>query len=421
MRLTPTATRLSRRGTVYVAVLGLAMLALVLGLGGMMAARVEARRAATGSDAGAARAHAVSALALGRRWIEDDPGWRWNKAGSAWLALSPFEDGLISLTVTNPSGALSRSSLDPVVMVATGQRGSARQKLRVTLAPRPEPMACLDGVMWCAGSKFHVTHRFSAPGLLVATNGNFSASGTVDADVEAAGTISGSTYGGTKKAGAAVREMPVFARVLAEYALVGSAGNLATLPLSGGNRVIEKRLIAPNHPLPGVTANPSGVYVLDCKGAGVEMKHLRLVGTLVLHNCAGLTIKEPVCWEPAVANYPCLIVDGPVVIDTDGKAVEETSPDVNLNPSNTRFPYPHGTTNSIVSDTYPAAISGLVYTGGDFTLKRKNWTLGHVVANGQILSDEDVTIAPYEPYAATPPPGIADVKMVPSSWELAID
>src|SRR5262245_10453351 len=121
-----------RRGTVYIAVFALAMLVLVIGVGGVMSARVRARSAFLSTDSAEAHEYARAAVNLGRLWMANDPGWRSDHASGGWITSSTFGSGAINLSVTNPRGALNRSILDPVVLVGTGMKGAARQKLSVT-------------------------------------------------------------------------------------------------------------------------------------------------------------------------------------------------------------------------------------------------------------------------------------------------
>lgn len=411
----------ARRGSVYLAVFALAMLALVIGLGGMMSARVQARDAALAADAAAARANAYSAIELGRLWILQDPSWRTSKPGPSWIASQPFGDGTISVDVTNPLGALARSSLDPVVMVGTGTRGGARQKLKVTLTPSPEALSCLNAA-WCAGGSISVSKTLTGPGLVVATNASFSAnSATVNADVEATGSVSGSAYAGSKKSGVAARALPSITSVLAEYALLGSTGSFSGIPRISENWTVQNVLIGPSSAPFGAAARANGVYILDCGGKALVIQNVRVVGTIVLVNCGGLSLRGAINWSPAVANYPCLIVQGSLTIDQDAASLVESTVAVNLNPSSTPFPYPSGTSNATTTDYYTCGINGLVYVSGSLTSNNPGWSLGPVIANGSITTNESVTIVPCPKYAASPPPGFADAKMLATAWEQAVD
>lgn len=417
-----------RRGTVYIAILALGVLVLVLGVGGMLASRVEARGAFEASRAGVARGYAASAANLGRLWIAGDAAWRTKRANGAWITSAPFDQGTMSLDVVNPLGALGRSSLDPVVMTATGVCGTARQKLRLTLTARATALSCLNAVL-CAGGDITVDgNDLEAPGLVVSTNGSItlqSGGAIVNGNVEASGSATGSTYSGTKKTGQAAKTMPTIANVLAEYALVGSAMSRASVPVSGGMLQFKNLLISPSSPAFGGAAQAQGVYILDCKGSAVSFDTIRVVGTVVLVDCGGLSIDGPVYMSPAVANYPCLVVQGSLTINTDAKVLKESSAGVNLNPASTAWPYPNGFSDAAQSDQYPCGIIGLTYISEDMAMNsRADWTFGPTVVGGNVnFKSKVINFVSCPECVAAPPPGFSSVSMVISgaAWEQAVD
>jgi len=408
-------------------VLALAMLVLVLGVGGVMVSRVQARAAFESTSAGIAREYAGSAAQLGRLWIADDPNWRTNRSNT-WLTDSPFDAGTISLGVVNPLGALNRSTLDPVVMTATGVSGVARQKLRLTLTPSPQPLSCLNAVLCAGGDVLEDNGVLTAPGLLVSSNGNVlvkSGSAIINANVEASGSATGGSYGGTKKSGQTPKVMPTIATVINEYTLIGSAMTYASVPKFSGVSTFKNLLISPASPVFGAAAQANGVYILDCKGTSVSFVGIRVVGTIVLVNCGGLQLDGEVSMRPAVANYPCLIVQGSLTFQADAAALKESSVGVNLNPASTPWPYPAGVSNATMTDQYPCGITGLTYVSGSFTLdNKKDWTLGPTIVGGSVsLLDNSINFIPCPEYAASPPPGFATINMVVSgaAWEQAVD
>jgi len=415
-----------RRGTIYLAVFALAMLVLVLGLGGIMASRVQARGAFESTSAAAAREYAASAAQLGRWWIASNPAWRTTHANGPWITGSPFENGTISLSVVNPSGALNRSTLDPVVMTATGASGAAIQKLRLTLTPSPRPLSCLGPALCAGGNVLLDGAVLTAPGLVVSSNGSVTLTGggaTMRADVEAKGSASGSIYSGTKKTGQPAKDMPSIATVINEYTLIGSAMSRASVPIISGDSTFRGVLLSPAVPLYGATAQANGVYILDCKGNNLVLDEVRVVGTLVLVNCGTLSLKGAVMMSPAVANYPCLIVQGNLEVADDAQALSENSVGTNLNPSTTPWPYPGGYSNATATDTYPCSLGGLVYVSGSLLVDKKEWMLGPTIVGGSVTVKDEVWFFPRPEYAANPPPGFANVDMVASGavWERAVD
>src|SRR5258705_23848 len=93
--------RLTRRGCMYVAVLGAAMLITVLGLSGLLAARIEARSSFAQADIAEARRNAAAALEVGRYVIASQSGWKSRGTGD-WFTHLDLGKGYAALNVADP-------------------------------------------------------------------------------------------------------------------------------------------------------------------------------------------------------------------------------------------------------------------------------------------------------------------------------
>ena len=125
-----------RRGSVYVVVLGVAMIVTVIGLSALVAVRIERRSLAGGTDFAQARLYALSAIEMGFFWIRDDPAWRDNRPSGVWVADQPIGNGTFTLEVIDPDdNNLKAEPNDFIVLTGTGLLGDARFKLQVTVVP----------------------------------------------------------------------------------------------------------------------------------------------------------------------------------------------------------------------------------------------------------------------------------------------
>src|SRR5205823_15057550 len=117
-------------------------------------------------------------------------------------------------------------------------------------------------------------------------------------NVEALGTIgNGGNFYGTKLGGAAPRTLPG-SGVFDYYVANGTSIPLTSLPTWSGTRALNGGVLAPTVNTIAGGTNADGIYVIDCQGQLFTIGNVRIVGTVVLLNCGGLTIKSSVRWSP---------------------------------------------------------------------------------------------------------------------------
>jgi hypothetical protein len=421
----PTRARQRRRrprGTVYVVVLGLSVLVAAIALGATATVRTRNRVANLEDAIGDARAYAWSATELGRLEMATNPAWRTqhrNDVNGEWFTNRAFDRGAITLKVVNPAGSLDRADTDGVVLTATGVRGPARQMVQVTLTANPTAMTCLDSAAFAAGGVGLGSATIAGTGL-VSSNGNVTATNAkVALNVEAAGQVTGATYSGSTKGGLTARTFPT-AAVFDYYKANGTTipyTNFATITTGRG---INANLLSPSgNPFGGGT-NDKGIYVVDCGGQDFIVKSARIVGTLVLLNAGPNTaIQTNVNWQPAVANYPCLLVQGPLAIAFNATALSEGTVKVNLNPTGTPYPWgAAGTTDTDIVDSYPSTVDGLVYASGNVSTSGAP-SLDQLIVGGTLSTVGTLTLNYANTYQLNPPPGFYQVTMTvsPGSWK----
>ena len=145
-------TRL-RRGGIYIAVLGTAMIVAVLGMSALIGQRLQNRMIMTSGDVRQAQLNANTAIELGLLMMKNDTSWRTNNASGNWFVNRGTNAGTCTLNVTDPiDGNLSNNPDDPVVLLGIGYSGEAIQRATVTIDPRKNPLSCLRYAVTTGGA-----------------------------------------------------------------------------------------------------------------------------------------------------------------------------------------------------------------------------------------------------------------------------
>jgi hypothetical protein len=418
----------SRPGTAYLAAVGVGMLVAVLSIGSMASARSRSRALQLRVDEEIARQNAVAAVDYARAVIASDSSWRTTYMPEMWLYGVEFNAGTIGYSVVNPSGALNRDPLDSVVVTGDGVKGLAHQRMSVTLDASKVPLTCLSVPMTIAGAVSATSATINGSGLTIATNAGFtSALATIQPNVEARTTITGTGFSGTTSTGVTARTLPD-TTVFSLYTAAAATIPVSSLPTVTVMTVTRRRLkdivLGPNHNPYGST-NPSGLYVLDCQNQILEISQCRIIGTLVLLNLGiGSYVGGSVQWTPAVSNYPCLLVNGNISLSLSSSSLSEATEIVNFNPPGAPYPFSSGAADTDQSDSYPSVIDGMIYASGSVLISGSN-TVDMLVAGDTctLTAMSSLTLLDEPAYAAAPPPGFYTVKMSPrlGSWAYIVD
>lgn len=389
-------------------------------MGGLSATRVRARAGRARNDLQDARQYAISATDIGRLWIAQDKTWRTDYSNGAWFTSQPIGRGTFSLSVTNPNGALNHSNYDQVILSATGVCGKATQYAQVTLNATIVPSTCLTAALSAATAISIGTLTIDANNQFLATNGAISAtSPAVNANLQAMGLIAGGAFNGTSTTITKALTFPD-ATVCSYYQTNGTGMSIGSIP-SG---TIQNVLISPSSNPYGGGTNPNGIYVIDCQGMPLTIQQCRIIGTLVLLNPGvGTQIGSSVVWRSAVSNYPCLIVNGGLTINSSGAYLSEGGT-YNFNPAGAPYPWPGGTSNATMTDSFPPAVMGLVYVAGDVTLQGTEFVVNVLSLGGTFTATSSGTLyLNYDPtYYKSPPPGFGPIQMVPAlgTWQQVV-
>jgi hypothetical protein len=410
-----------------VLVLSSALIVSVIGLSALLAMRVQRLRAADTNDLAQARLYAQAAIEMGLHWIESDPNWRDSWPNGVWATDVPAGDGTFTLEGTDPDALpLNDDPNEPLTLTGTGVAGEARYKLQVALTAQLRGLGCLEVALHVAGG-VNLNAMTLTCNQTVSTNNSIMAStATGTSDLEAVGTIDPGAIVGTQTIMPNTRALPD-TTVFDFYTdpLNGTPINIADIPRFQGQAGIRLTVLSPNsNPYGSGQTNPLGIYFIDCQGEVLTIQDVRIVGTLVLLNAgSGSEVRNFVNWEPAVPNFPALLVQGPMYLNFNSTVtLSEGTLSTNFNPPST--PY-LGTSDIVQDDSYPSIINGLVYVSSFVTISTGDPALnGVLVVGGVLATSVNLSLTYQETFLNNPPPGFGgQVTMFisPGSWMPVVD
>jgi hypothetical protein len=403
-----------RRGSVYIIVISTSLVVTMLGLGGMYAATARAARSQASRDEMLARRLAISAVELLVQEAQNTAAWREAAADGPLFEDLPLGEGYISASVTDAvDGNLANNLVDPVVITGVGRLGSARQVYRVTATPPSEWPSWFAGVMHSHGtlSVGAAIVRSSSP---IGSNSIVTATGgTIKADIYAVGSISGTTYHGTKTTMVPARPMPQ-PSVFSYYSSFATPIPYASIPSGKLRRTV---LSGATNPF-GSGLNDRGIYSIDCEGKKLVIEECRVAATLIITNCSDLTIQSSVHTDSWETGLPSLMVSGDLHIATDTADLRESSFG-NFNPGGT--PY-EGVSDTDSTDVYPSVLNGLLYVSGNVTMAGRITVVGSLVAGGTINIRSGSVVALSRRLTGSPPQFFPVQFLVDStSWVREVD
>ncbi len=372
-----------RRGGVYLAVLGAAMVVCILGLSAMAVVRLEHLSSQASSDSIKARSYAESAVELGMLEIKQNALWRLRPSGD-WETGKAIGDGTCSLRVTDPyDGNLGDNPRDSVVVRGTGEKGQAKHIVEVTLVDAGDPVTALTSALAAAGGlQVEGTRSLIVTGAPVTSNGTLTNDGTIVGDAAALLIVGGGTITGSSTILSLGRSMPA----AGPYALYQKMGT----PINPGSDM-DRVVLAPKYNSYGGQKNKDGIYVVTGSG-NLRIRDVRIAGTLVvIRPGSTVTIENNVLIENYRSDCPALIVHGDLVLGFDSSsALREGSGAVNYNPQGA--PY-GGVSDNDQTDEYPSEIRGLVHATGTVRMQNTARVVGCIVAEGAPLLAPGVTIS----------------------------
>lgn len=406
----------TRHGSIYLHVLVTSLLVAVLGLGSLLAVRLQVRSALLDRESAQARLCAASAVEIGLFRVKQDVNWRTTWSNGVWLQDKSLGGGRFTLEGIDPvDGVLGDSLYEPLVLTGIGTRGAARHKTQVTLTPVVKPLAALGTCLHASGRiTVNGSRQITVVGAPLSTNGQLANSGTVDGDVEAYSISPAGAITGTRTVPAANKPMPA-ASLIAAY-----AAKATKIAYSG---TIDKAVLGPGCN-PWGSTDPNGLYVLDTGGTAVTIKNTRIYGTLIVKAGTQSVILDGAMFcQSCSPRLPVLLVEGNLILKctSAGTTLSESVNAKNYNP--TGAPY-GGVCDSDTSDTYPNEIRGLIHISGSLVFQNTARIVGAIVCEGTVTCDGANTIVHDASLCTCPPDGYTYVDRMsisPGSWRQVVD
>jgi hypothetical protein len=345
-----------------------------------------------------ARVEVASAMELGLSMLAEDPSglaWRTDKVVEISAPdLRGSGDARVLLTLSDPSDAdLTDDPAEPVHLSARVVSGGAVRVASVVIDPVVEAFDCL-GYAVVAGSedrRFGSTHSVSGSTHTAAPQSAAKPTNFLELITLSLASMSGRVNAVEGQSPDEVAGAPALPSddIFDLYAALATPINyVATL---------GPGLLSPTSNPWGAT-NARGIYVIDCKGQNIELKSLRVRGTLVLLNAgASSRIDDGVAMEPAFPDQPTLLVQG--TIDHKGcKDLLESSAG-NLNPAGS--PY-LGSADADATDAYPAIIRGVTFIDGDLAISQIARFDGVLLVSGKITIHKSLIVTHRAPEGIIP-------------------
>ncbi len=408
--------RLGRRGSMYIAVLGVSAVVTAMALGAFLAVRVQASAETALTTSLKARMNAEAGVELLAHDMSSNSAWR-SRAQGSWLVNVPLADGAVTVDATDPvDGNFATGSADSVLVRSRGLSGSATHILQVELEPVGTPIPALRMAVHTPGQlRVYATGNLGVAGAPASSNGTIQVDGQVRGDVECLLLV------GTKVTGSVTLLAPAKSApdssVFSRYTAMGTV-------ISPGS-TMTNGVLTPAYNTWG-SPNAAGVYVINTTG-NVTIKGVRVEGTLVINTSGTVTIDSAVFMQPARPDYPVLLINGNAAFKCDpSKALQESSY-TNFNPTGAPWPLSGGSTDGDTSDTYPNELRGLVHVRGTLAMEGirvKGVVLADSNAGSDAISVKDVNDVEYDPAIwATPPLGYTSderVRIKPGTWRQVV-
>jgi len=418
----------SRRGGIYIVVMGVAMIVSIIGIASIHIVRLETRNALAVEEMSRAQLAAMSGIEYAVMRLKSDPDWRDNFVSGQWVTHNAEGEswgqmagtGQFQFRLTDEDGDLSDSITDAVTLRSVGFAGTSSSVLEVALQPTGQGLSSLSASLHSAGDIY--AEDPIRTDQTVSSNGNIDVTssyiyGEPDYAAQAVGTITGSVYNADKKPNMSpALDMPTINTALEYYESRGT--HIAYSQVPAGH--IQNVVISPgNNPYSTGNTNSEGIYVIDCQGNDLHIRDSRINGTLVLLNAgSGTRLEGDMSWEPAASNLPALLVQGDLRMDWSAPlGLSESSLNINFNPVGS--PY-EGEADNDQNDSYPGDLKGFVYISGNLDVKQDAKISGILVVGGTVIVNDDLNLNYNIDLYNNAPPGFAAgnaVSIVPGSWK----
>ena len=306
------STHARRRGTVYVVVIGVATTVSLIGMSGLMVARLQMRRAAEANAWTEAGDLALSGIELGITRVNAAANWRTSFQNNVEITPIAIGGGTVSFKLVDAAlglaggdGNLANNGFDPVRLYGIGRVGKT---VRVYSAQLIGDVP-LDALRTTVAASGYLTVKVPtvAKGGPLSANGLYSRNDTTTGAIEA-GSISGTgVVYGTITAPSAAKAMP-------DPSVFDAYKRLATpIAWAGGSvfTLAGQELSSAVNPVAGGTLNAQGVYCVDVPAGGklkITTSYIRATLVVDCGDGAIVQLMNAINWEPNSSDLPALLV-----------------------------------------------------------------------------------------------------------------
>jgi hypothetical protein len=410
--------RPNRQGTIYVIVLGAALIISSIALASLHMARVEVDGITNADRIARAELMAQSAIEFAMANLKSNASWRTtyidNQQNPAATWYSPNSSDGFKFILHDNDGNLADDIRDNVTLTGLGRSGDATAAISVRLEPTGQALTCFNSAMTVNGN-FGVSSDLTIS-QMVSSNQAINLNAGINGDAWSTGSISGGGVSGTKRENQSPpRTVPDATNTLEYYLANGTAIDINSIP----SQTISKQVLSAGYN-PYGAANSLGIYVIDCKSQQLTINRSRLECTLVITGVSAalpVKISNTIHWDPPFRNFPALIVQGNCDMSWRGEQqLDENADNANYNPP--AAPY-KGFSDSDQTDKYTGQIKGLVYVSGDLTISKQASFDGIVIVGGSTSITDKVTVSYNTTTRDYTPPGFSEgatMRILPQTW-----
>lgn len=404
------------RGSIYIFVLGTALLVTVIGLSAIIVARINTRRTGSLKDQPEAMALGLSAVEAAVAAVNNDPDWRTNYLNDTETPAVQLGNGTISWKLVDEDGDLADDPMDAVRVYGIGRVNEnvwVYSAILSGLTPLEALRTCLH-----ASNQLHIKSGKSlrTTGARASTNANFRNDGTLFGSIDAATRSGSGSVMGIVNVPASPKGLPP-AQVFSLY-----AGKATPIPYSGS---FDRVVLTPTLNEYAGGLNPDGVYYIDTGGRDLVIKGSRIHGTLVVNaGTKRVVVDDQVFLHNYRSDYPVLIVAGELALRYTSKGLaperylRESAWGHNFNPPGA--PYDDETDGDTL-DRYPSEIHGLVHVIGKLVVRNNPLVRGVILCEDTVTIEDSFEIVHDPRIPHNPPEGYtsADGELVVSrgSWK----
>lgn len=419
----------SHRGGIYIAVLGVCLLVMTLGLGGLLAVRAGAGTALDIRNTMRAQAASVAAVELARLAVATDASWRTTFTNATWSPPLTLGGAEVRWRLIDASDAdLADDASEDVTIEGLAVIAGCTRVTAVGMRVRKLPLDVLATTLQAAGS-LATSGILTTSGRGVSTAGTLTNNGLIRGDAAALLCLGSGSVTGTTTILSLAPAMPPSA-VFDSYK--SRATSIAWGGGAGDWTVTWPILSAALNPS-GSGTNADGIYTITVPAARVLfLEPYRIRGTLVIEceEKACVQITKQLSWEAHRTDLPALLIRHTTATSTQDNlspavgTLSESALGVNLNPAGTPF---NSVENATLTDSYPSRISGLIHVifpaanlGGSSVLVGSGATLrGTLLCTGNItVPASGASLTFDESLYADPPEGYytGSMQLIPGTW-----